>query len=315
MFRSRRSLVLVAVLASVGACAEPKGVDIPVHELLPADAAIAMGFALAPLQASPLGPPLASAARSDSEMAARMDAFVACDVDVAGLRVVLATSDDGNDDKYLGVVEGPGIGTEASVRCLENESRKLMNAPSGGLLVFDTKGDVRTVPQEGGGVLVLLNKDAIAVAGPPWQDALLAAIASPAGRNTSSSMAKRVAEIDRSTHAWAVYTFSEAARGQIPELPGAAGLQSLAVVADLSSGAKLDLSADMADAASAKSLADALAPVLTELKGSLAGAGLPADLLDGVQLVADGPRVRASLSIAADVMPSLLVLATAAMAE
>lgn len=303
------SLLCLAPLA----CKEAKGTDVDPKLLVPADADIVMGFVLDPVQKSPIGPMLGTAMRSDNEVAAGMDAAAKCVTDLGSLRGFIAGQMDG-DDKFLGVVHSPGIGDESVVRCIEDEMRKLEGGKDG-IIMFETRGDVRITPQEGGGYLIILNKDAIAVVDKPWEDAVFAAIEQPAARNTDSALAKAVAGVDPEAHLWVTAMLDESDVADMGEVPGATAIRSVAAALDLGSGIGIDVDLGLTDSSKAGELRAALPAMMEEVAPSLPELGLPADLLKGLKIEGEGAVVSAKLQIPGDAVPGLLATMMALMGE
>ncbi|MBL8944311.1 MAG: hypothetical protein JNK45_14225 [Myxococcales bacterium] len=301
------SLALALLVLPAFGCKEMKGVEVAAHELFPAEATVAFGFDLAPLRASPVGSMLAAAAQTDPDLASLVTAVPKCPVDLEHLRGSIAVfpSDD-DDDRLVGVIESPGIGTNAVVECIEKEGRAAAGESAVGLLRFEDRGDVRIVPQEGGGHVILLNKNALVFVGEDWSAEVLAAIASPDRRNTTSSLVRATASIDREADAWFAYAMSDADRTEASDVDGAATLDALTGAAQLPGDVQLELVLHNREAAGATALAAAGKTLVDEVKPTLAASGLPATLLDTLTITVDEVRTTGKLTIAKDVVPTLL---------
>ena len=166
---------------------------------------------------------LAAAAQTDPDLASLVTAVPKCSVDLEHLRGSFAGfSSDGDEDRLVGVIESPGIGTNAVVECIEKEGRAAAGKSAVGLLRFEDRGDVRVVPQEGGGHVILLNKNALVFVGEDLSAEVLGAIASPERRNTTSSLVRATASIDPEADAWFAYALSDADRAEAGDIGGAA---------------------------------------------------------------------------------------------
>lgn len=310
------SLVLaLLVLAPLG-CKEMKGVEVAARELFPAEATVAFGFDLAPLKSSPVGPMIAAAAQADPDLASLVTAVPKCPVDLEHLRGSIAVSPaDDDDDRIVGVIESPDIGTNAVVECIEREGRVAAGESAVGLLRFEDRGDVRIVPQEGGGHVILLNRNALVFVGEAWSADVLAAIASPDRRNTTSSLFRATAGIDPEADVWFAYAMSDADRAEAGDIDGAATLDSLTGAAHLPGDVQLELVMNNREAAGATALAAAVKTTLDEVKPMLAASGLPATLLDTVTITVDDVRTTGKLTIAKDVVPALLTTMAPMFAE
>jgi hypothetical protein len=290
---------------TLAACTETKGLEVDGRLLIPADATVVFGFELEPLKNSPLGPMLHTAMQSDPDMKGMLASVPNCNLDLANLRAVFATVTDA-DDKFMAVVESPGIGTEDNVRCLEKELAKATGKKQDGILMFETKGDVRITPQEDGGYVVILNKNAIAMMDRSWENAVFAAIEKAESRNTTTPLAKAAQAVDPTTDLWFAMALSDSDRAGMGDIEGADGVQVVTATSDLGSGMKLDVALDTKDAANAKTLETSLTELLAIAKPGLADLGLPATLLDTLKLSTAEARVTAKLDIAKDAMPGVM---------
>jgi hypothetical protein len=303
MLRATSTSALLCLALS--ACTETKGVEVDARQLVPADATIVFGFELEPLRNSPIGPALHAAMQSDPDMKGMLAAVPNCKVDLASLRGVFATVTDA-DGKFMAVIESTGIGTEDNVRCLETELAKATGKPLDGVLLFETKGDVRITPQEDGGYMVILNKNTLVMMDRSWETAVFDAIAKPETRNTTTPLAKAAAAVDSTTDLWFAMALSDSDRAGMTDIKGAETVQVVTALADLGSGMKLDLALDTKDAASASTLVTSLTELLGVAKPGLKDVGLPETLLDNVKLSSAEARVTAKLEIAKDALPPVI---------
>ncbi|MCX4240422.1 hypothetical protein [Paraliomyxa miuraensis] len=305
-------LLSLLCLAPLG-CKEAKGTDVDPRLLVPGDADVVMGFSLDPVRQSPLGPMLGTAMRSDHDMSSAMDATSKCVTDLSALRGFVATQMDA-DDKIFGVVQSPGIGDESVVRCIEDAMREA-DGEKGGIILFETRGDVRITPQEGGGYLIILNKDAIAMVDGPWEDKVFAAIEQPASRNSDSPLAKAMAGMDAGAHLWVAATLDESDVADLGDVPGATAIRSVVAALDLASGIGIDVDLGFTDAEQAGAFEEALPAMMEEIGPSLPEAGLPADLLEGLKIEGEGTVVSTKLQIAGDAVPGVLTTMMALASE
>jgi len=297
----------VAILASLClapvACKQAKGVDVDPKLLIPAQASLAVGFRLDPLRNSPVGTTVGIAMRQDPEIAVMMDAAIKCNVSLEPLHGFVAGTTDG--DEFVGVIESPGIGDTDLVQCIEDEGRALSGGGKG-MLLFETRGDVRITPQEGGGYLVILNKDAIVVVDRIWQDTVFAAIEQPSTRSSDTVPAKAIAEVDPKAHAWAAAAVHPEDVADMTDVPGAAALRSVAMSLDLSQGIGVDAKLGFTDAEQAGSFRTAVPTLAQVFAPSLGEVGLPTDLLASLKVAGEGTVVSASLQIPNETVPGLM---------
>ena len=301
---SRAAFGLVAAMFVGSGCKEFKGIEIDARALIPKEATMAAGFEVEPIRKSAAGEPIHAAMKDDGDVGPMLIAIPKCKLDTTTMRGFIATTMD-DDDKFLAVIEAPGIGDKDMVRCLEKEIGEASGEGSG-LILFETKGKVLATPQEGGGFLITLNKNSIAIVDQPWEDEVFAAIENESARNTDSVVAKAAAEIDPSTDVWVAYAPSDGDRADLRDVPGASDLQGLSVLADLSEGLKLDARFTFPDADKAKAFGDGLGPLLSEMKPMLAGFGLPAKALDAVKPEQKDAIVSLGLTVDATGFPKVV---------
>jgi hypothetical protein len=289
---SRTAVVALTLLAAVPACKTAKGVDIEASALVPKDASLVIGFELSALSASPVGGTLASSMGADPETKALFAGFENCEVDLEHLKALVAGSF--TSETYMAVIESPGLGEESVVRCIEKEIAKAMGDSSSGIIMFETKGDVRITPQEGGGHLIILNKNAIVIADAPWDDTVLEA------------MATMMKDAGGDTDVWMAATVGPMERAEFAEVPGATTLESVLMKVGLGDGMKLDASFGFTAESDAGQFRSAVPALIGMAKPELPSAGLPADLLDNLEFGGEGNAVTATWAIKADVLPGLV---------
>lgn len=306
---SRWSIALVA-LATVTACKEPKGVQVDGRELIPLEATVAFGFEVGPLRASPIGSALYPLLQGDGDMRGMVEAVQGCNLALDELRCLMAI-DPANENRFFAYVEGSKIGETDTVRCIEKGFAKATGGKDG-RLVFQTRGDVQTLDQEGGGKLIILNKNALVVVDEHWQEQTFTAIEKPESRNKTGVLATTVATIDPSTDTWFAIMFGDEERASWSGLAGGDGIAAVSMVADLAQGAKIAASIDGRDAANAKEIEGSLRGALGELKPGLAAMGLPENLLDGLKLSSADARVTATVEIGSDALPGVVTAVMAA---
>ena len=301
---SRTAVVALTLLAAVPACKTAKGVDIEASALVPKDASLVIGFELSALSASPVGGTLASSMGADPETKALFAGFENCEVDLEHLKALVAGSF--TSETYMAVIESPGLGEESVVRCIEKEIAKAMGDSSSGIIMFETKGDVRITPQEGGGHLIILNKNAIVIADAPWDDTVLEAIENADKRNTDGPMATMMKDVGGDTDVWMAATVGPMERAEFAEVPGATTLESVLMKVGLGDGMKLDASFGFTAESDAGQFRSAVPALIGMAKPELPSAGLPADLLDNLEFGGEGNAVTATWAIKADVLPGLV---------
>ncbi len=298
----RTAPVALSLLAAVSACKTAKGVEIEASALVPKDASLVIGFELSALSKSPLGGTLASAMGQDPDTKALFTGFENCEVDLEHLKALVAGSF--TSETYMAVIESPGLGEESVVRCIEKEIGKA-TGESSGIIMFETKGDVRITPQEGGGHLIILNKNAIVIADAPWDDEVLAAIEDTDKRNTEGPMARAMKDAGSDTDVWMAATIGPMERAEFGEVPGSATLESVLMKVGLGDGVKLDASFGFTVESDAGQFRTAVPALVGLAKPELPSAGLPADLLDTLEFGGEGNTVTATWSVKADVLPGL----------
>lgn len=301
----RTTLSGCALALLLGACSEPKGVEIDARNLLPGVADFVFGGELEPVKNSPIGPLLYAAASSDADFKTMLDVVPKCSVDLTNLRVVFAGMST-DDEKFVAVVESPGIGTEKSVSCIETEYAKALGKPTG-LLAFKTRGDVRTLAQQGGGVLVILNKNTVATASAAWEPALYDAIEKPEARDRTSAMSQAVQRIDPATDMWLALTVNDAQRADMADMKGFDGAVLLSATGDLSTGLKVAVAIDTTSAAKAAEIKATIDETLAATKGQQLPPGVPANLLDGITATTSDARVTMQFALPADGLVTTLM--------
>ncbi|MCR9165580.1 MAG: hypothetical protein ACE37F_00210 [Nannocystaceae bacterium] len=299
---SRTAFLAVTLLAAVPACKTAKGVDIEASALVPKDASLVVGFELDALGKSPLGGTLASSMAEDPETKALFDGFENCEVDLEHLEALVAGSF--TSETYMAVIESPGLGEESVVRCIEREIGKA-TGESSGIIMFETKGDVRITPQEGGGHLIILNKNAIVIADAPWDDEVLAAIENAEKRNTDGPMATMMKEAGSDTDVWMAASIGSMERAEFSDVPGSATLETVLMKIGLGDGVTLDASFGFTAESDAEQFRTAVPALVGMAKPELPGAGLPADLLDTLEFGGEGNSVTASWSVKPDALAGL----------
>ena len=307
---SRLSVLALGLVAVLPACKTAKGVEVEASQLVPKDATLVVGFELKALSESPIGPAIASSMSADPETKGMFDGFQNCEVNLDALHGLIAGSFA--SETFMAVIESPGLGDEGIVRCLEKELGKA-TGEGAGLIVFETKGDVRIVPQEGGGHLIILNKNTIVIADAPWDTEVLAAIESPDKRNTDSAMANLIEKAGDGTDVWLAATLGPMERQEFGDVPGAASLDGVLMKVGLGDGVKLDASFAFSEESGAGEFRTAVPAMVAMAKPELPGAGMPADLLDNLEFAGEGNEVTATWSLKADALPGLMATVAAGM--
>jgi hypothetical protein len=217
---------------------------------------------------------------------------------------VVATDVD-HEERLFAAIKAPGLGDEDKVRCIEEKVNEATGRTNG-MIVFETKGDVRITPKEGGGHLIILNKDTLVDVDKSWEDQVFKAIEDPSARVTDSPLAKALARVDHNAHAWVSAILAESARSELTEVPGADGLDSVNAAIDLGDGLALDLDLGFAEADKAEAFRTAATTMLEEVKPQADQLGVPKELLDSVAIAGEGPQVTAKAKIGKDALPQVL---------
>lgn len=301
------------VVVGLTGCKQPKGVDIEPMQLVPKDATMVAGFSLDPVRKSLIGDALTPAMRADADIAAMATAISECEVNTSDFHGVLATQLDA-DDRFMAVVQSPGIGEESVVRCMEKEISKATGGESG-IILFETRGDVRITPQEGGGYLIMLNKNTIAVVDKPWEDVVFAAIESADARNTDSPIAKLVSTVSADTDVWLAMELGDEERAGLSDVPGGSGLQAVLITGDLDDGLALQGVFDLSGDEDGGAFREGLAPLLKDAAPAFADVGITAATMDAAKIGGEGARVELSMSIGPDAFPKFVESISALMAE
>lgn len=311
--RSASFFGAACLLVSLVGCKEPKGVDVEPMQLLPKDATLVAGFSLDPVRNSLIGEALAPAMSADADFAGMAIAISECEINTTDFHGVLATQLDDND-RFMAIVQSPGIGEESVVRCIEKEISKATGGESG-IILFETRGDVRITPQEGGGYLIILNKNMIAVVDKPWEDAVFAAIESADARNTDSPIAKLVSTVSADTDMWLVGQLGDEERAGLADVPGGSGLQAVLMTGDLAEGLALRGVFDLAGEEDGSAFREALPPLLKDAAPAFADVSITAETMEAVKIGGEGARVEFSMSIGEDAFPKFVGSMSAMFAE
>lgn len=286
------SLCGASVALLLGACGDVKGVEVDTRLLIPSEANVVVGFELEALRSSAVGPMISAVAQTDPELKAVIDSAPSCAIDLTNLKITFAGAMD-QDDQFMAVVRAPGIGKESVVRCLEEAQAKAAGRTAPWMLRFETRGDVRKIDQEGGGSLVILNKDTLVMMEEAWETKVFDAIEKPETRS-SSELVKAALAIDPATDAWLAMVVNDAMRTDLAEVKGADGLLSTTATVDFSSGVKISLglvARDDAKAAELKETVDGMLPLLT--------AGLPESIQKSARTSVEGSQAKIQVEVAA----------------
>lgn len=305
-------LLLSAVTWAMAGCTEPKGVQIDLVDLVPSAASAAFGLSIGALQGSPIGTALAPLVGADSDMTALSTALKNCPVDLTQLRVVAAGNP--SDESLVMMITAPGVGKRDTVRCLENESNKATGEPTS-FIFFSSRGDVSVSDMEGGGKLILVNKNALVIAEPRWEAAIFDAIEHPDKRDKSKPLLAALERIDPKADLWVSAAFVPSDVSDLAELPGATALRTLNIAARL--GAEVNLTVDLGfeQDSSAQLFESGIPGLLEGLKAEYPDGGPAIALLDKMQLSRAGNQVRATTNVAADQVPPVMTMLLAAAAE
>lgn len=278
----RRLCLAVPLALACSRPAAPPSAGLPAaFALLPADASLLAHVDLQALRAAPLWESNRAVLDADPDARRTLDALAACRLPFEALQALdLAVSADGRD--VAAVVTGEGVGDPERLTCLQGQlpdrGLRVEPGPEPTLAVGDARGFFH-----GPTVLVL--------ATPGYQQAVAALRAGPGPGGPLHALA---AGVTPGRAIWFV--------GQIPDksartlAPALSGLRQVRGALDLSEGLGLELDLAMESEARA-------AAVAAELRGQLEGlrgAGLPAPVVQRVELRQTGAelRVAARLTIA-----------------
>lgn len=305
----RRSVVpALALFSLLGGCKKDfEGIQIDPRVLIPADATLAGGFEVDPIRNSALGPMLSPLLSADSDFSSLAHAIEACELDAGTMRGLIAGTMA--DDRIALFIEAKGIGDENMVRCLDKEAAGTM-----GLVMFKDRGKVRYTEQEGGGHLIMLNRNLIAVTDTAWDEAVFKAIEDEGARSTDTIVAKAAAEISPETDLWATLAPSASDLADLQDWPGIEDVQGISVLVDLASGMEATLRFDFGDPGKAEAFSHVMRPILAELSPAVTEAGFPG-VLDGVDPTVHDGRVDLTVKVSSEALPGLLAAMGPMLAE
>lgn len=247
-------------------------------------------------------------------MAAVMDAAQTCNAPVDGLQVIYAANLEDIDERSLVAVKAAGIGDEDLMRCMGREVGKAIGqAP--GVMVFETRGDIRLIPYASGGRLIILNKDTLVIVDTAWEQEVLTAIDHDFARITDSPVAESMARVDRSSDVWFSMAVSEPYRAKLGDTPGADGLESLNATLDLGVGVELELDLGFTSPGHASAFRTDLAKTMDLLGPDVEQLGVPRALIDSVRITGEGARLTVNAGVGSEELPRLLTGLGSLMAE
>lgn len=287
--------VALTLAAAVGCKSKSQGVEIAAMDLVPDESQMAFGFQLDPIKSSALAKPLSDGIHSDPDLAPIVDALPNCEINTDGLKGVAALKLD-TDDVMI-VFEAPGIGDEKAMDCLEKELAKADGEPNPQTVPFETHGKIRRAPQEGGGWVVILNKNAAMILEGAWEDEVFKRIDEPDARKHSGPLGAALGRVDTNSHMWAAMQVDDSLRGDMGDVAGADGLQDIAMTVGLSDGLAVELDLEFSDGAKATEFSGAVQGMIDQTKPMIVAAGVPQAAADSIKFEAKDAIVKGNMKI------------------
>ncbi len=277
-------------------------------DLLPADLDFGMQLNVAVIAASPLAAPIKTlAAGAAVEIDGMFQGFSACGLDTTGTHVFLGGHYDSADDQYLLILESPGIGSKKKVNCLERALRKATGEGQG-LLSYQTRGPVLVTPQEGGGWLIILNKNVLVVTSEGFMKAVFERIEKPETR-TQGRLAKAMATTDNEAAGSVTMIATEFLQSEL-ELPGVESLRHLNLVFALQDNLITNAQMHFETTEQATAMYSEVAPLLEEAKPAIVDElGLSEDLVESLTLEQVDTSVELHVTTTLPDLMSILALA------
>ncbi|MCA9714365.1 MAG: hypothetical protein H6713_06975 [Myxococcales bacterium] len=223
-------------------------------------------------------------ALKDGDAKEMMEAAKGCNIDIKQFNSIVFGTD--GKDGVAAVITAPGIGEEANLNCISDKVKeKKGEAP------FTIEGNVLKMAKEDGTAYIVDGKT-LAFATSSWAGAVKDLID---GKGTSAFDGPNkdiFAKADKSKHIW----FAGKVPAEMASGP-AEGLESAVGSLDFSSGLALQATATFADAEKATALQDMAKGGLAMGKGMAESKGIPGSVVDGVEIVAKGKDLNASVTI------------------
>lgn len=287
----------------------PAGVEVHAVDLLPSDAQIAIGGNVEQVVDSPLGGILRAAVAAEPDLGKLVDAARECEL-APDTRVTFAASLDSEEDFVL-VAEAPRIGEWTRVQCVERAAQRENTEVR---LIYRDRGPIRTVPQRGGGSVMILNKNAVAVVTSPFEAEVLER-AQRAQARPPTELGKVIAGVDDDAHMWIAATIDAATAARLDEdVDGATALRAVAVSvvftgqgAEAAAGSHFRLGFE--NAASAAAFAEELDSIRPGLAVALGETDLGERIAEAMSIEADGSFVDVRVRISGADMTALLAAA------
>lgn len=305
--RTSTAACFALALCSFAGCKQPKGVEVEPFELMPAEVDAAFGFDLDALSASPVGAALNLAAATDADISALQNAIPKCNKKLDGFKGVFGINMA--TEQAFAAMQLEGIGDEDIVRCIEKE----IEPGELGVIAFETRGDVRITPQEGGGHLIILNKNTIVMADGSFDKEVFNRIENTSARELTPLMkaAKEISAKDM----WVAYALNDSDRAELTDVPGTAGVQLVTAATELEDGIALSINFVFDNDENTKALLEAGPELIEAAKGELPGMGLPKSIGESIKLTGDGTTVTLSMAADKEATGSLITVAGTLLAE
>ncbi len=307
-------LVCSLALLTVTACStKAKGVEVDALDLVPTGADFVAGFEVDSIRASPLGAPIWSAMATDPDFSSIAKGIGECDIEAKDLQGTIAL--DLATEDIVAVIEAPGIGSEKKMRCLENEIAKA-DGEFSGLMLFETHGSVRRVPQEGGGWLVILNKDAVGFVEGQFEDEFFERIEKPEARTKPPELAAAMERVDHTHDIWAAFVIDDAFRADLADFEGSEKASDIGFVLDFDDGLAMEVRIGFpADAQAEREAFEGAAKMVLEMsRGELGSLGLPEKTVKSFAIAHTDDAVSLTAKVPADELQAFGAMAIGAMA-
>ncbi len=303
------AVVGIAAVMGCGKDRQPAGVEVGALELVPSDAELVISVDVRALISSALGPLAQAVASSDPDLSGLVVAAVQCDVS-ADMQVLVAGA-WGNDDDLIIVAEAPRVGEWKNIQCIERAS-----TPGGArqdtALLYEDRGKIRTVPQRGGGMLAILNKNALLISSSVFESETLARAQHADKRTPPTLLAPALANVDPDAHAWVALALTPeiVADMDLVDVAGADGMRYLVGgVQFTDAGMALHAHVEFHAAEPAAAFGQMLADAVPDLKASVAELGLSTSLAESMTTETTGTSVHMRATIAGADVTKLMAFA------
>lgn len=203
------------------------------------------------------------------------------------------------DTKTALVLRATGLGKRENLDCIAGKMKAAQGKDP--WTMEEKNGRLTLAMTEGNYTGFVVDDDTVAVAGSGWVEAMQAVLAGgeQAKSAVDGSLKDLVARVDKQ-QIWLV--------GRIPEgmaQPPVDGAKDASVSIDLTQGLAIVAAVGFPTPQDAQTKAEALSAQYGQLKGVIAGAGIPQSVLDGVKIEPKESTVRVSLTASAEDVDTL----------